>query len=188
MMPRMTPVIASPWPPRWGGALIAFSDFNPITSATGPHRAGSKHNIPPAIAMMPSTIAVVARGSLGRIHTGFGGIGTWEKWFGGIAGKGAGGAPAPKSSWHQVSSWPIASSLRSCRAISGSVRSSETKLVRARVQGSRDRLVHQPGCGRVQPFPLPGSVLERSARVGEALGLIGPLVAYAIVGSRAPWT
>jgi hypothetical protein len=37
------------------------------------------HSIPPAIATMPSTIAVVARGSLGWIHTGFGGIGTWEE-------------------------------------------------------------------------------------------------------------
>jgi hypothetical protein len=36
---------------------------------------------------MPSTIAVVARGSLGWIHTGFGGIGTWEEGFGGTAGK-----------------------------------------------------------------------------------------------------
>src|SRR4030095_11440546 len=32
--------------------------------------------------MMPSTIVVVARGSWGWIHTGFGGIGTWEEWFG----------------------------------------------------------------------------------------------------------
>ena len=40
MMPRMNPVIASLRPPRWGCALIAFSDFSPITSATGPQRAG----------------------------------------------------------------------------------------------------------------------------------------------------
>ena len=60
-------------------------------------------HIPPAIAMMPSTIAVVARGSLGWIHTGFGGIGTWEEWFGGTAGKGAGGMALGPGGWVMVS-------------------------------------------------------------------------------------
>jgi hypothetical protein len=36
---------------------------------------------------------------LGWIHTGFGGIGTWEKWFGGSPGKGAGGMASDPGGW-----------------------------------------------------------------------------------------
>ena len=39
MMPRMNPRHRFAATSAWGSALIAFSDFSPITSATGPHRA-----------------------------------------------------------------------------------------------------------------------------------------------------
>jgi hypothetical protein len=71
---------------------------------------------------MPSTIAVVAQGSLGWIHTGFGGIGTWETWFGGSPGKGAGGMASDPGSWVMASPGFGESSVRMaqrCSAGSG---------------------------------------------------------------------
>jgi hypothetical protein len=110
MMPRTNPVIASPWPPRWGCALIAFSDFSPSYQAR-------RVRIGPAVGTASAAIAHDCRapsrswrGFLGRIHTGFGGIGTCESWFGGNAGKGAGGMASGPGGW--VTGWVLGSASR----------------------------------------------------------------------------
>jgi hypothetical protein len=58
--------------------------------------------------------------SLGWIHTGFGGIGTWEEWFGGTAGKGAGGMASGPGGWVMVSPRFGESSVRMAQRCIGS--------------------------------------------------------------------